>query len=318
MIAALTLPLALGLLACADKSSDDTGIGSTTTKPWASADLAPLSSGECPDLSGSGTSTFLSSDEERTVTAILPTTPTAAMPLVIFFHGLMDPTQTPDPTEYMATALDMQGVADENGVVILLPEAPILEMLGYQFYLWDMLGDGQQDMTLFDDLRTCAGQQLDVDLDRLVVLGFSGGALWTTEVLSQRADTLAGAVEMSGGADVVIPLAEDPIAQYDTPAWALPVLLQSGGSNDVWPSTSFTVIDFTAATDLLAQYLVDDGSLVVRCEHSRGHTVTTKGFDLAVAWALGHTYQQVSPWADGDLGDDADWCTLMSAGSGGF
>jgi len=310
-----TLALAaLALAACGDKSGnagDDTAGGSSG--PAVSA-LAPLSSGECPDLSQSGTSTFLSSDEERTVTVLIPAAPTGPMPVVVFFHGLMDPTSTPDPTGYMADALDLQQVADDNGAVIVLPEAPIQDMLGIQFYLWDVLGDGQKDMTLFDDLRTCVGQQLDVDLDRLVAMGFSGGALWTTEVLSQRADTLAAAIEMSGGADVTIPIATDPIAQYDTPAWPLPVLLQSGGDQDVWPQPTMVIIDFNAATDTLEQELDADGSLVVRCKHDRGHTIVNKGLDLSVRWAMEHTFAQPSPWASGDLGDDADWCTLSSAG----
>ncbi|MCK6506035.1 hypothetical protein L6R53_22080 [Myxococcota bacterium] len=310
----MSLPAALLLLplACGDKDDgDDSGGGASTGDGGTgshTAELAPLSSGECPDMTASGTSTFLSSDEERTVTVLLPEDASGPMPVVFFFHGLMDPASTPQPGEYMATALGLQDLADEHGAVVILPESGVVEMLGLSFFLWDMLGDGAKDLALFDDLRTCAAQELEVDLDRVVAMGFSGGALWTTEVLSQRGDTLAAAVEMSGGADVEIPLAEDPIAEYDTPAWALPVLLQSGGESDVWPNASFAVVDFSAATDTLQDELVEDGSLVVRCEHSRGHTVTNDGYELAVAWAVEHAFQQPSPWLDGDLGDDADWC----------
>lgn len=312
MLSVLAL-LPILALACGDKSDgDDTGGGTGGTGDGGSgsltAELAPLSSGECPDMSGSGTSTFLSSDVERTVTVLLPEQADGPMPVVIFFHGLMDPASTPQPGEYMASALGLQDLADEHGAVVILPESEVVEMLGLSFFLWDMLGDGARDLALYDDLRTCAAQNLDVDLDRVVAMGFSGGALWTTEVMAQRGDTLAAAIEMSGGADVEIPLAEDPIAEYDTPAWPLPVLLQSGGESDIWPSASFTLVDFSAATDTLQDELVEDGSLVVRCEHSRGHTVTTDGYNLAVAWAVEHSFQQPSPWLDGDLGDDADWC----------
>lgn len=306
----LSIALITTILACGDKGEgDDTGAtGGTGDGGSLTAELAPLSSGECPDLSASGTSTFLSSDEERTVTVLLPESADGPMPVVFFFHGLMDPASTPQPTEYMATALGLQDLADEYGAVVILPESPVESMFGLEFYLWDVLGDGQKDLALFDDLRTCAAQELDIDLDRVIAMGFSGGALWTTEVLSQRADTLAAAIEMSGGADVEIPLAEDPIAEYDTPAWPLPVLLQSGGANDIWPNASLVIVDFTAATDTLEQELIEDGSLVVRCEHSSGHTVTNTGFSLAVDWAMNHSYQQPSPWSDGDLGSDADWC----------
>lgn len=304
---------AASLLACGDKDSDDTGAaadgGSESDGGSGVAPLAELSSGECPDMSASGTSTFTSYDLQRTATVLVPDPmPEGPMPLVFFFHGLMDTTSTPVPTEYMAEALDMQSLADQYGAVVVLPESPVQAMLGYEFFLWDIIEDGAADLALYDDLRTCAAQNLDIDLDRVVAMGFSGGALWTTVVLSQRADTLAAAIEMSGGADVDAYIYDEPIARYATPAWPLPVLLQSGGDSDVWPSPSLIIVDFTAATDTLESNLGADGSVVVRCEHTRGHTVTQKGYELAIRWAMEHTYGQPSPWAGGDLGDDADWC----------
>lgn len=320
----MLLPLLLALVACGDKdTTDDTGAdasgdgGAEGDGGSGVAPLAELSSGECPDMTVSGTSSFLSADQERTVTVLVPDPlPEGPMPVVFFFHGLMDPASTPVPTEYMAEALDMQALADAYGALVVLPESPVMEMLGIQFFLWDIIEDGAADLALYDDLRTCAATQLSVDLDRVVAMGFSGGGLWTTVILSQRADTLAAAIEMSGGADVDAYIYEDLIARYATPAWPLPVLLQSGGASDVWPSASLVVVDFTAATDTLRDALVADGSLVVRCEHTRGHTVTQQGYDLAIDWALDHRYGQPSPWADGELGGDADWCLAYPSGTG--
>ena len=41
------------------------------------------------------------------------------------------------------------------------------------------------------------------------LMGISGGAMFTTVILTQRADTLASAVEFSGGADISVPLYEN-------------------------------------------------------------------------------------------------------------
>lgn len=308
------------LLACGDKDDNGSDTGDAGSDDGAAdggasgsgvAPLADLSSGECPDLDASGTSTFLSYGIERTATILIPDPlPEGPMPVVYFFHGLMDPGSTPQPTEYMASALGLQDLADDEGVVVILPESPTQELLNIQFFLWDIQEDSAADLALYDDLRTCVAEQLDVDLDRFIAWGFSGGALFNTVVLSQRADTLAAAIEMSGGSDVDAYIYDDLIARYQTPAWPLPVLLQSGGANDVWPNTSLVIVDFQSATDTLEGQLAADGSVVVRCSHNSGHTVTNKGLDLAIEWALGHSFGQPSPWASDGLGSDDDWCVL--------
>ena len=292
---------------------DDTG-GSTEGRGWTTVPLAALtelSSGECPDLSASGTSSFLSSDEDRTVTAIIPEGGTEDAPLVVFFHGLTTPDATPNPTEYMAEALDLQSVADEFGVVILLPEAPLRDLFGLEFYLWDVENLNGTDLVLYDDLRTCAADELNIDLNRVHAFGFSGGALFTTVVAGYRADTLASMVEHSGGSDITIPFYSYPVSEYQTPAWTLPALLGSGGDTDVWPSTSLALIDFEAATDNLSDELVADSSFVVRCHHDSGHTITTEGYLLTIDWLLAHTYGEPSVYETDGLGADSSWCEAL-------
>ena len=135
-------------------------------------------------------------------------------------------------------------------------------MAGMQFYMWDIEeGTSEADLTLFDDLRTCAAQAFDVDLDTLVSAGFSGGSLFNTILYSQRADSLAAVVEMSGGADVEVPLYDNPFAPYDTPSNLPPLLLVSGGQDDIWPDATFTIVNFEAATDTLQANVIEDGGL---------------------------------------------------------
>ena len=156
--------LLIALIGCGDKDTDDSE--NADSKGWLSADLAELSSGECPDMSTSGdTVSFLSSGEERTVTIVFPTAPEAGMRVVFFYHGLLEAGS--NPTSYMATALDFQTMADEYNSIIILPESPIWDLMGQQFHMWDVVdGTFDKDVTLFDDLRTCVVDALNTCLRR--------------------------------------------------------------------------------------------------------------------------------------------------------
>lgn len=270
------------------------------------AGLATLSSGECPDLSASGTSTFLSSDEERKVTVLIPEAGTEGASVVFFFHGLTTPDVSPEPTVETAEALDLQTVADATNTVIILPEAPLRSLFGQSFFLWDVEGATGTDLVLYDDLRTCVAD-LGVDLNHVTAVGFSGGALFTTWVATRRADTLATFVSLSGGADITVPVIGS-VSPYETPVWSVPGLLVSGGDADVWPDPSVPLVDFDAASDTFDADLKADGHFTVRCRHSEGHTITYKGYALTLAWMASHTYGEPSPYEESGLGSDSDWC----------
>ena len=292
----------------------------STPRGWTVVELAPLaglSDGDCPDFSDSGTSKFTSSGEDRTVTLLLPDTDgddeveTEGAPVVFFFHGLTTPEESSEPSRELAEALDLQGIADETGAIIVVPEAPLREMYDVEFYLWQVDSVDSTDLTLYDDLRTCLSSRLDVDLERVTAVGFSGGALFTTVLLAERGDTLATFVELSGGADVDVPLFTDPFAPYSTPAWTLPGLVVSGGATDVWPSVDAPLVDFEDASDTLTDELVTDSSFVVRCHHDEGHSITWDEYLLTISWLTTHQFGQPSPFAGADLGADADWCVDM-------
>lgn len=276
---------------------------------WSSAPLAELSSGECPDMTVSGeTVQFTSSGETRTVTILFPSNPQPKMKIVYFYHGLMDPSYS--PTGYMAQALNFQELADTYNALIFLPESPIWELMGQQFHMWDVEdGTSDKDLALFDDLRTCATQSFDVDLDALISSGFSGGSLFNTVLLGQRADHIATIVEMSGGANIEVPTFEEKFARYDTPVVDIPVLLISGGDNDLWPDASFPVVHFQEATDTLQNKLLEDNQFVVRCTHNTGHNITNKAFSSAIEWLTTHRYGEESPYEAG-IEEWDDWCVI--------
>jgi hypothetical protein len=296
---------ALGIDDTGDRDGDGDGPGDDSE----TGQLAGLSDGECPDLTKSGTEVFSSSGSDRTVTTVIPSNFSPGMPLVFFFHGLLDASMS-SPSEYHVDILGLQTYADEMGVVIVLPESAIMSVMGFSFYMWTVDVVDGEDIILYDDLRTCAVQQLEIDLDRIHAVGFSGGALFTTVVARDRGDTLASIVEMSGGSDLVLPTFTDLFSEYDTPAYAMPALLMTGGENDVWPNASFTLVDFVAATDNLQSQLVDDSHFVVRCDHGGGHTVTNDTLNVAWGWVEAHVFGEPSPFIDAGIEDFGSWCAV--------
>lgn len=320
----LTLVAMLGLAACTSgegKSADDTAGEDGGADGADGADgedgddgIAPLRevaepSGTCPDLTSTALVDMSVNGVDRRASVVVPRSPSGTMGVVFFFHGLVD-TSVAAPTEMMVDNLQMQSIADDLNVVVLLPEAPIYDLFGFEIYLWDLVVETDNDLVLLDDLRSCANDQLDIDLERVAAWGFSGGALFTTVVARERGDVFASVLESSGGADLEIPIWTELGSEYGTPAYQMPALLQSGGEADVWPDPSFPIVDFEAAPDVLADHLVADGHAVIRCHHDRGHTITNAGFVQALDWVVDHTYGAPGPLATELAAADEDWCTV--------
>ena len=295
----------------------DTGSTEDLTEPPDTL-LAPVdepSNGECPDMTQSNTGVFSSANADRTVTMVIPQEVTDSMPLVYFFHGLMDPGSTPNPTAYMASGLGLQRLADELGVVFAIPQSGQMSRMGFNFFMWNVEEPENDDVTLFDDLRACASQTLNIDLSRVHAVGMSGGALFTTVVTRDRGDTLASMVEMSGGSDVDMLTFDSPLSAYEASAYAVPSLLISGGSSDVWPGGGITLVDFTAATDTLARQLVEDDHFVVRCEHSSGHAIPMTAMAAAEVWIESHSFDSPSPIKQSGINEFSqfdNWCEVLN------
>ena len=311
------LTLMLLLAACGAGVDEDAGqLPGTDTSGSEAGGLAPLaepSSGACPDLTQSHTTRFESSGEDRVVTAVIPDDPPDEMPLVFFFHGLLDPGSMPVPTEYMASALNLQSVANEAGVAFILPQSGVMSRVGISFFMWAVDEYEGADVVLFDDLRSCAADQLDIDLKNVHAMGMSGGALFTTVVLRERSDTLASAIELSGGADIDMLTFDNMLSEYITPTKPVPTLLVAGGSTDAWPGGGLELLNFTRATDVLEEHLVNDGHFVVRCEHNQGHSVPLAAVNASWDWIEAHRFDEGSPFAETGIDDVSSlnsWCVI--------
>jgi len=296
----LCLLLALGLTLPAGCIPPNGGLGDDddTPDPDPVAPLTELSDGECPDMSESGISTFSSAGIDRKVAVLFPDDPQPGMPLVFNFHGLTSPGS--DPVENSLP--QVQAEADANNSVVIMPEARVtaMQLIG-EILIWGILDDAQPDLTLFDDLRTCAANELEVDLKKVSTWGHSGGALWSTVMLMERSTSLAAVVEFSGGAEFSIPGLGGPFATYSSPERQVPVMLSSGGAEDSWPQ-GFAVINFEETTDTLGAALAADGHRVVRCSHQQGHnSIPSDLWAFSTRWDLEHHFSEDSPFSEDDL-----------------
>jgi hypothetical protein len=126
-----------------------------------------------------------------------------------------------------------------------------------------------------------------------------------------RGDTLATAVELSGGSDIEAPGYDVLLSEYSTPATDLPVLLTSGADGvDVWPNTQLAVIKFAEATDTLQGELLTDQHFVVRCTDEDGHVMDQRDWDVALEWLAIHRFGEESPFVSSGMGANADWCAV--------
>lgn len=283
------------LLAACNSPGDTTGDDDDSTAepspdptPEPPAELAELSEGECPSFDAPGNQSFQSGGTEREAVVLWEEgTPTEGQPILFFWHALGT---TP---EYWISQFDLDSLDDD--FIVVVPRSRESELFEWH---WQ---DGEGDSTLYDDLRTCVVDHLGGDVRRVVVAGFSAGAIWTSWLTMHRADTLAASVVMSGG------LA--PTLAWEEPAHPVPVLLTSGGDTDVYGG----FLEFEATTDAFQDELRAVDVPVVRCRHDYGHTPPPGALDAMEAWAKRHSYGEEGPWFTGEraLDDLLDGCEIV-------
>jgi predicted esterase len=286
------------LLACTspdDAPTTDDTAGEDIVDPNAylkgSAPLATVSGGACPTIEDGGDVELVSNGKDRTVKLLLPEGGTAGKPVVFVWYPLGG------TASYMINALSLREYADTVDAVVVVPSAT-----GEVLFEWNFTSavEANDDLVLFDDMRTCLYEQLDIDLGRVSAMGFSAGALWTSYLGVHRGDTLSTILPFSGGTD--------PVVAYEAPAGPFPAFLPFGGDNDLYGGG---VVDFQETTTNFATDLKADGHFVVTCNHEGGHTIPPEGRDMMDAWLTAHTFGQASPFANGDLSVFPDYCSVF-------
>lgn len=259
------------------------------------APLAELSAGDCPAFQHNVVETFQSGSDSRQVITLLPDEPGEDMPVVFVWHPLGG------DASYMVRAFDLEQWADIYGAVIIVPESRSGNLLE-----WDFWNEEEDDLTLYDDLRTCAANNLSVDLSRVSSFGFSAGALWASRLSIERGDTFSTVAIASGGCELDLPTGISYVA-CEPPAFPFPALAIWGGESDTYGISGLSVY-FEDSMENYRELLVDNEHYVVSCNHERGHTIPNELANPVADWLLSHTYGAASPYASAGIGDFPDYC----------
>lgn len=276
--------LALLLFACGESDLPGTTAG-TQTDPR--PEPPAYSGGTCPELFDGDVDDFVTGDTTYDVKIVLPPDPQGA-PLIFAWHWLGG------TANQVINQMDLDTLAEEQNVIIIAPDAG-----GESMFDWNFLTDpeGNPDLTLFDDLLSCARQQWQIDLDRVYSTGMSAGGLQTSYLTIHRAEWHAATAPLSGG---VVD------GYYSTPEWPLPVLLTWGGESDV-----STGLSFHDAALLLSEELREDGSFVVECEHTGGHSIPSGSTEYIWQFFVDHPMGVTpEPYADGLPESFPSWCSI--------
>lgn len=279
------------LLACTSTTTDDGDTDSDAGVTDPNADLPKpsppkaYSGGTCPKIREGSMTGFTSNGVARKFNVTLPKTPQGAG-VIFLWHG------NGDSASAFESYLDADMLARKYKLIVLTPE----KGAGGIGTDWGVPPSNETaDLTFFDDMLSCADGQYNIDRRRVYTVGFSAGALFSSFLVMNRADHLAGAVIFSGGAGGGTGTGAGGVNPYSTPAWDIPVLMTEGGANDQ------VIVNFQQMTNTMATKMRTDGSTVIVCSHTFGHT-PPPGF-AAYVWPFldAQIYgQEQSPYADGE------------------
>jgi poly(3-hydroxybutyrate) depolymerase len=230
-------------------------------------------------------------DRDRSFLLYLPPDPEGA-PLLLLWHWLGGSASS------AAQTFSAQQVANERGWIVAVPDSCCSSQTEWGYP--PATQATEQDLTFFDDLLGCVGGQYEIDTTRIYTSGMSAGGLWSSYLVLERSQYLAGAAIFSGGIGLF---------PYETPDSRMPVLLVDGGPTDIFGR----VVNFHTMTEEFATRLTEDGHFVVHCVHTSGHTIPQGANAWGFNFLASHDYAQMdSPLSGSDLGDGGypNWCEI--------
>lgn len=270
-------------------ASGGTGGGEQHTTP--DPMFLPKPTSTCPELA-QGTITVSPDGKPRDVRIWMSEAATTMDgPIVFFWHGVGG---SPEDATYALGPTVMEQLAAMGGILA----APVHDPGAGQFPWYLTLGGGDEsDLRVMDEVLACAIEKVGVDLRRIHSVGFSAGAMNTTQVGWRRSGYIASVVTFSG-AQIGSPPDQDPNNLY-------PAMVVHGGPEDV------VVINFKDNSEKYAQGLKDEGHFSFLCDHGKKHTIPA---DIRVpAWQflLDHPFgEQPEPYSGGLPSGFPAYCSL--------
>lgn len=253
----------------------------------------PDATGTCPDLAAGGMITFAPAGIPTRPVRLWVSDAAATMdgPLVFVWHGAGGSPN--DATIILGDALNE--IVAAGGIVA----APAHDPANTQLPWFLDLGMQEDDLLVADEVLACARASLGFDEAHVHSVGFSAGALHTSQMSFRRASYLASVVTYSGG--LVSP--RPPTRDAADARFAAMIL--SGGPGDV------VIVNFqqTSQTYLRAIQVAGDFGFV--CDHGMGHTVPAAARASAWQFLQDHPYGQVPhAYAEGLPAGFYEFCAL--------
>ncbi len=277
-----------------DAASLDAGdtAGSDAGPATPLAPRIPAATGACPDLSQPGTVELRPDGIAPRQVELYVSDAAATLdgPVVFYWHGTGS---QPREVEVGLGTDAIDAVLALGGLVV----APHRDPNAGTFPWYLTAGAQDDDLRVADELLGCAAAGVGLDPDRVHSIGFSAGALHTTQMAYRRASYIASVVTYSGGLVATRPRTDARDNHFAG-------LLFHGGPTDI------VVINFQTASESLFAQMDGDGHFAAICNHGAGHRIPPA---QASVWQFfqDHPYgQEPSPYEAGLPAGFPEYCGL--------
>lgn len=281
------------VLGCSSSGGEPAAAGDAAVAPKTTPDakFLPSATGACPTFAD-GAQTFAPAGLAARKVILSASSDASAKggPLVFFWHGAGG-----SPTE--ATGALGPAIAEikaAGGVVAAPYHDPASGELPWFLSIG---GARDDDLRLADEIVACAIQRRGVDVRRIHSVGFSAGAMNTTQFAMRRSGYVASVVVYSGAQ-----IAEVDPQDEQNPYAAM--LFFGGPSDEVG-------VNFADASRAYHGWLTEHGHFSFLCDHGRGHTVPSDGRASAWQFLKDHPFGvSPEPYASGLPSGFPSYCGL--------
>lgn len=212
-------------------------------------------------------------------------------PVVFFWHGAGG---SPKDAVYAMSQPVIDEIVAAGGIVAAPVHDPGAGQLPWYLSLG---GTNEADLRVMDEVLACAIDQVGVDQRRIHSVGFSAGAMNTTQVGWRRSGYIASVVTFSGAQ-----IGDSP---DQDPKNLFPAMTFHGGPQDV------VIINFQQNTEKYVQGMKDAGHFAFICDHGKKHTVPADGRAPAWQFLKDHPFgAQPEPYEKGLPEGFPSYCTL--------
>lgn len=237
------------------------GGGTTTTAPpehlTPNVEFLPKATSECPVLAAGMVSVKPDGNARDVQIWMGDEAKAQEGPIVFFWHGAGG---SPKDAVYALSQPVIDEIVAAGGIVA----APVHDPAAGQLpWFLSLGGTNEADLRVMDEVLACAIEQVGVDQRHIHSVGFSAGAMNTTQVGWRRSGYIASVVTFSG-AQIGDSPDQDPTNLF-------PVMAFHGGASDV------VIIKFQENTEKYVQGMKDAGHFGFICDHGKGHTVPSTG-----------------------------------------